>query len=92
MDTTYVTIMLVVFLVVTGLAIDIGYMYVSEEDLQSAAETAALAGTQAIKQRMLFQVQTNPKEIAPPQTTRYRGPPEPPRLMSSRESRARPHW
>ncbi|HBG04492.1 MAG: hypothetical protein A2075_19340 [Geobacteraceae bacterium GWC2_58_44] len=64
MDTTYVTIMLVVFLVLTGLAIDIGYMYVSEEDLQSAAETAALTGAQSIKQRILFQVQNDPKKIA----------------------------
>jgi Flp pilus assembly protein TadG len=64
MDTTYVTIMLIIFLVLTGLAVDIGYMYVSEEDLQSAAETAALAGTQTIKQRILFQVQNDPKKIA----------------------------
>ena len=63
MDTTYVTIMLVVFLVLTGLAIDIGYMYVSEDDLQASAETAALAGAQAIKQRILFQAQTDPKKI-----------------------------
>ena len=64
MDTTYVTIMLVVFLVLSGLAIDIGYMYVSEEDLQSSAETAALTGTQAIKQRILFQAQNEPGKIA----------------------------
>jgi len=64
MDTTYVTIMLVVFLVLTGLAVDIGYMYVSEEDLQSAAETAALAGTQTIKQRVLFQMQNDPGKIS----------------------------
>jgi hypothetical protein len=63
MDTTYVTIMLVVFLVLTGLAIDIGYMYVSEEDLQSSAEMAALTGAQAIKQRILFQAQNDPKQI-----------------------------
>ena len=63
MDTTYVTIMLVVFLVVTGLAIDIGYMYVSEEDLQHSAEMAALTGTQAIKQRVLFQVQNDPRKL-----------------------------
>jgi len=63
MDTTYVTIMLVVFLVLTGLAIDIGYMYVSEEDLQASAETAALAGVHSIKQRILLQVQTDPKKI-----------------------------
>lgn len=64
MDTTYVAIMLIVFLVLTGLAVDIGYMYVSEEDLQSAAESAALAGTRAIKQRILFQVRNDPKKIA----------------------------
>jgi Flp pilus assembly protein TadG len=63
MDSTYVTIMLIVFLVLTGLAIDIGYLYVSEEDLQSAAETAALTGTQVIKNRILFQVQNDPKKI-----------------------------
>ena len=63
MDTTYVTIMLVVFLVLTGLAIDIGYMYVSEEDLQSSAETAALAGVQTIKQRFLIQAQNDAKQI-----------------------------
>ncbi|GFO68124.1 hypothetical protein GMLC_17030 [Geomonas limicola] len=63
MDTTYVTIMLIVFLVLTGLAIDIGYLYVSEEDLQSAAETAALAGTQSLKNRILTQVQQNPRQI-----------------------------
>jgi Flp pilus assembly protein TadG len=64
MDTTYVTIMLVVFLVLTGLAVDIGYMYVSEEDLQSAAETAALAGVQSIKQRVLFQMQSDPRKVS----------------------------
>jgi len=64
MDTTFVTIMLVVFLVLTGLAVDIGYMYVSEEDLQSAAETAALAGMQQMKQRMLTQFQQAPGKVA----------------------------
>jgi hypothetical protein len=63
MDTTYVGIMLVVFLVLAALAIDIGYMYVSEEDLQGAAETSALAGAQAIKQRIQLQIQTNPKGV-----------------------------
>ena len=55
-------IMLVVFLVIAALAIDIGYMYVSEEDLQNAAETSALAGAQAIKQRIQLQTQTDPDE------------------------------
>src|SRR6185369_708602 len=63
MDTTYVTIMLVVFLVLTGLAIDIGYMYVSEEELLGAAETAALSGAQSIKQRLLSQAQSEPRKI-----------------------------
>ena len=62
-DTSYVTIMLVVFLVVTGLAIDIGYMYVSEEDLQHSAEMAALTGAQTIKQRYLYQAQTDPARL-----------------------------
>ncbi|UPU37119.1 Tad domain-containing protein [Geomonas paludis] len=62
-DTSYVTIMLVVFLVVTGLAIDIGYMYVSEEDLQHSAETAALTAAQNIKQRYLLQAQTDPARL-----------------------------
>lgn len=63
MDTTYVTIMLVVFLVIVGLAIDIGYMYVSEEDLQGAAQTAALAGAQSMKQRVLYQIGNDPKRV-----------------------------
>ena len=63
MDTTYVTIMLVVFLVLAGLAIDIGYMYVSEEDLHHSAEIAALAGTQSIKDRILFQAQNGPQKL-----------------------------
>lgn len=62
-DTSYVTIMLVVFLVVTGLAIDIGYMYVSEEDLLHSAEMAALTGAQSIKQRYLLQAQTDPARL-----------------------------
>lgn len=60
MDTTYVGIMLVVFLVVAALAIDIGYMFVSEDDLHSAAETSALAGAQAMKQRVRTQILTDP--------------------------------
>jgi Flp pilus assembly protein TadG len=64
MDTSYVTIMLVVFLVMAGLAIDVGYMYVSEEDLQNAAQTAALTGAQVIKQRTLGQLQTDPRQLA----------------------------
>jgi Flp pilus assembly protein TadG len=63
MDTTYIVIMLVVFLVLTGLAIDVGYMYVSEEDLQSAAQSAALAGAQSIKQNILSQIKNDPRKI-----------------------------
>ena len=58
MDTTYVGIMLVVFLVVAALAVDIGYMYVGEDDLQNAAEVSALAGAQAIGQRLQVAVRT----------------------------------
>lgn len=64
MDTSYVTIMLVVFLVLTGLAIDIGYMYVSDEDLQHTAEMAALTGAESLKQRLLFQAQQSPEKLA----------------------------
>ena len=60
MDKTYTGIMLVVFLVLAALAIDIGYMYVSEEDMQSAAETSALAGAQTIKQRIQLQTRIDP--------------------------------
>jgi Putative Flp pilus-assembly TadE/G-like len=64
MDTTYVGIMLVVFLVIAALAIDIGYMYVDDEDLQNAAETSALAGAQAIKQRIQQRVRTDSKSLS----------------------------
>lgn len=63
MDTTYVTIMLVVFLVFAGLAIDVGYMYIGEEDLLNKAETAALEGAQTIKQRVLTQIQSDPEKL-----------------------------
>lgn len=52
MDTTYVGIMLVVFLVIAGLMINIGYMFVSEDDLHNAAELSALAGARTIGQQM----------------------------------------
>jgi hypothetical protein len=63
MDTTYIGILLVVFLAIAALAIDIGYLYVSEEDLQNAAETSALAGAKAIKQRLLDQAKTDPSGL-----------------------------
>ena len=63
MDNTYVNIMLVVFLVLAALAIDVGYMYVSDEELQHVAELSALAGAQAIKQGIHVRIQGNPKEI-----------------------------
>ena len=59
MDTTYIGIMLAVFLVIAALAIDIGYLYVSDEDLQTAAETSSLAGAKALKERILNQVKTD---------------------------------
>ena len=63
MDTTYVGIIVVVFLVIAALAIDIGYMYVSEDDLQNAAETSALAGAQALSQRIQAQMKSNPNRL-----------------------------
>lgn len=64
MDTTYVNIMLVVFLVLAALAIDVGYMYVSDEDLQHTAELSALAGAQAIKQGIHVRIQGGAGEVA----------------------------
>ena len=63
MDNTYTGIMLVVFLVIAALAIDIGYMYVSEEDLQNAAEASAIAGVHAIQHRIRDQIQTDPGRL-----------------------------
>jgi len=63
MDTTYVGIMVVVFLVIAALAVDIGYMYVSEDDMQNAAETSALAGAQALKQRIQAQMKSDPNGL-----------------------------
>ena len=63
MDTTYVNIMLVVFLVLAALAIDVGYMYVSDEDLQHAAQLSAIAGAQGIKQGIHSRIQSNPAEL-----------------------------
>jgi hypothetical protein len=63
MDANYVVIMTVVFLVVAALAVDIGYMYVSEDDLKSAAETSALAGSQTIKQRIEREIQSGSSRV-----------------------------
>lgn len=63
MDTTYVNIMLVVFLVIASLAVSIGYLYVDEEDMRSMAEMAALAGAKDIKNRTLAQLRTGPGKL-----------------------------
>lgn len=63
MDTAYIGIMVVVFLALVALAIDIGYMYVTDDDLKSAAETAAREGARAIKQRMLTRIKTDPAKV-----------------------------
>lgn len=63
MDTTYVNIMLIVFLCVVALAIDVGYLYVSDEDLQNAAETSALAGAKSIGQRVQTQIRSDPGKL-----------------------------
>jgi len=63
MDTTYVGILLVVFLVLAALAVDIGYLYVSEDDLQNAAEVSALAGAQAIGQRIQTEARAGSRKL-----------------------------
>lgn len=63
MDTTYMSIMLVVFLVIASLAVSIGYLYVDEEDMRTMAELSALAGAQDIKKRMLEQLRTDPDKL-----------------------------
>lgn len=63
MDTTYIGILLVVFLVVAALAVDIGYLYVSEDDLHNAAEVSAIAGAEQIKQRIQVQLRTDAKKL-----------------------------
>lgn len=40
----YIALILVALLAITGLAIDIGYMYVAKTQLQNAADSSALAG------------------------------------------------
>ena len=42
--TVYIAVLLVVLIAFAGLAIDLGYMYVSKGQLQNAADSAALAG------------------------------------------------
>jgi len=64
MDTTFITILLVLFLVIAGLAIDVGYIYIDEEELQHVAETAALAGVQSLQQRIVTHLQKNPAKLA----------------------------
>jgi hypothetical protein len=64
MDTTYVSTLLVVFLVLASLAVSIGYLYVDEDDLRSMAEVSSRTGTNAIKKRMLEQISTDPGRLA----------------------------
>jgi hypothetical protein len=63
MDTTYASIMLVVFLVLASLAVSIGYLYVDEEDMRNMAELSAMAGVQDIKKRMLAELRTDPGKL-----------------------------
>lgn len=46
----YVAVGLVVFILIAGLAIDLGYMFVTKAELQNAADAGALAGAQKMKQ------------------------------------------
>ena len=63
MDTTYASIMLVVFLVLASLAVSIGYLYVDEDDMRNMAELSAMAGARDIKNRMLAQLRTDPAKL-----------------------------
>jgi len=45
MDSTYVSTMLVVFLVLASLAVSIGYLYVDEDDLRNTANWRELLPT-----------------------------------------------
>ena len=62
-DTTYIGIMVVVFLAVVALIVDIGYLYVTDDDLKSAAEAAALEGAKTMKQRIITQLRTEPAKL-----------------------------
>jgi Flp pilus assembly protein TadG len=68
----YVAILLVVFLGMTALAVDIGYLMVSRNELQNAADASALAATRklgSIYQAMSYDDQQsyvcNPNDIIP---------------------------
>jgi hypothetical protein len=63
MDTTYVSTLLVVFLVLASLAVSIGYLYVDEDDLRTMAEVSSRTGANAIKKRMLEQISTDPGRL-----------------------------
>nr|AOR51056.1 hypothetical protein [uncultured bacterium pAG2] len=63
MDTTYVSTLLVVFLVLASLAVSIGYLYVDEDDLRSMAEVSSRTGANTIKKRMLEQVSADPGRL-----------------------------
>lgn len=63
MDTTYVNTMIVAFLVIVGLTVSIGYLYVEEDDLRDVAELSALAGTRSVNKRLLAQIQSDPGKL-----------------------------
>jgi Flp pilus assembly protein TadG len=66
----YVAILLVVFLGMTALAVDIGYLMVSKNELQNAADAAALAGARQLGEnynKSVSPVSTNVLNVA--QTT-----------------------
>ncbi|KAB0666536.1 hypothetical protein F6V25_03710 [Oryzomonas japonica] len=46
----YIAVALVVLILIAGLAIDLGYMYLTKAQLQNAADAGALAGAQKMKQ------------------------------------------
>jgi len=64
MDTPYVAVILVIFLVLAGLVIDVGYLYVDREELVRGAEQGALAGVHSLHDRFLAQLRQHPDDLA----------------------------
>lgn len=63
MDTTYVSTLLVIFLVLASLAVSIGYLYVDEDDLRSMAVVSSRTGANEIKKRLLEQASSDPGSL-----------------------------
>lgn len=64
MDTPYVALLLVIFLVIAGLVVDVGYLYVDREELKSAADRGALAGVRSLHERYMAQLRHDPARLS----------------------------